>query len=57
MCEPRNRDNGASDIWALTAYCGKYPVPFFLGHPVYTVFEISFFISITDLVLQGVAAP
>ena len=20
MCEPRNRDNGASDIWALTAY-------------------------------------
>ena len=21
MCEPRNRDNGASDVWALTAYC------------------------------------
>ena len=20
MCEPRNRDNGASDVWALTAY-------------------------------------
>ena len=20
MCEPRNRDNGASDFWALTAY-------------------------------------
>ena len=23
MCEPRNRDNGASDVWALTVYCGK----------------------------------
>ena len=22
MCEPRNRDNGASDVWALTAYSG-----------------------------------
>ena len=21
MCEPRNRDNGASDLWTLTAYC------------------------------------
>ena len=21
MCEPRNRDNRASDVWALTAYC------------------------------------
>ena len=20
MCEPQNRDNGASDVWALTAY-------------------------------------
>ena len=20
MCEPRNRDNGASDLWTLTAY-------------------------------------
>ena len=20
MCEPGNRDNGASDVWALTAY-------------------------------------
>ena len=24
MCEPRNRDNGASDVWALTAY-GSFP--------------------------------
>ena len=21
MCEPRNRDNGANDLWTLTAYC------------------------------------
>ena len=21
MCEPRNRDNRASDLWTLTAYC------------------------------------
>ena len=27
MCEPRNRDNGASDVWDLTAYCMHiYPV-------------------------------
>ena len=24
MCEPRNRDNGASDLWTLTAYYGVY---------------------------------
>ena len=24
MCEPRNRDNGASDVWALTAYTKSY---------------------------------
>ena len=24
MCEPRNRDNGASDLWTLTAYNGQY---------------------------------
>ena len=23
MCEPRNRDNGASDLWTLTAYYVK----------------------------------
>ena len=23
MCEPRNRDNGASDVWALTAYTNR----------------------------------
>ena len=23
MCEPRNRDNGASDLWTLTAYWGQ----------------------------------
>ena len=23
MCEPRNRDNGASDLWTLTAYTVK----------------------------------
>ena len=22
MCEPRNRDNGANDLWTLTAYYG-----------------------------------
>ena len=26
MCEPRNRDNGASDVWALTAYTQKLPL-------------------------------
>ena len=23
MCEPRNRDNGASDLWTLTAYTSR----------------------------------
>ena len=31
MREPRNRDNGASDVWALTAYYAWFS----LGHAVF----------------------
>ena len=35
MCEPRIRDNGASDVWALTAYCLK---GYFFSHFALMVF-------------------
>ena len=32
MCEPRNRDNGASDLWTLTAYRGIHVQQYSIKH-------------------------